>query len=129
MTVDQPFVLVVIPEDEMRNLLTDAFQEYGCPFAYTVVSTVRAAQEVLRQNHVQAILMTKSAALAGDESTDGLITLYAKELPPAVTVLQKEDGYPEYLYLPDATHDWMTVPFDLQELYTRISGVIRRANK
>ena len=127
MTFDKRIVLIVIPDDNLRNELSEALQENGCPFSYEVVSSTNKAQNILSQGIVQAIIMTKSVALLGDDGTNGIITSQL-ELHPTVTLLQQEDGYPDYLYIPGAFHDWCTIPFDLQELYKRVFGVMKRSN-
>jgi DNA-binding response OmpR family regulator len=127
MTFDKRIVLIVIPDDNLRNELSEALQENGCPFSYEVVSNTNEAQNILSQGIVQAIIMTKSVALLGDDGTNGIITSQL-ELPPTVTLLQQGDGYPDYLYIPGAFHDWCTIPFDLQELYKRLFGVMKRSN-
>ena len=127
MTFDKRILLIVIPDDNLRNELSEALQENGCPFSYEVVSNTNEAQNILSQGIVQAIIMTKSVALLGDDGTNGIITSQL-ELPPTVTLLQQGDGYPEYLYIPGAFHDWCTIPFDLQELYKRLFGVMKRSN-
>jgi DNA-binding response OmpR family regulator len=127
MTFDKRIVLIVIPDDNLRNELSEALQENGCPFSYEVVSNTNEAQNILSQGIVQAIIMTKSVALLGDDGTNGIITSQL-ELPPTVTLLQQGDGYPDYLYMPGAFHDWCTIPFDLQELYKRLFGVMKRSN-
>jgi DNA-binding NtrC family response regulator len=127
MTFDKRIVLIVIPDDNLRNELSEALQENGCPFSYEVVSNTNEAQNILSQGIVQAIIMTKSVALLGDDGTNGIITSQL-ELPPTVTLLQQGDGYPDYLYMPGAFHDWCTIPFDLQELYKQLFGVMKRSN-
>ena len=127
MTFDKRTVLIVIPDDNLRNELSEALQENGCPFSYEVVSNTNEAQNILSQWIVQAIIMTRSVALLGDDGTNGIITSQL-ELPPTVTLLQQGDGYPDYLYIPGAFHDWCTIPFDLQELYKRLFGVMKRSN-
>jgi hypothetical protein len=127
MTFDKRILLIVIPDDNLRNELSEALQENGCPFSYEVVSNTNEAQNILSQGIVQAIIMTKSVALLGDDGTNGIITSQL-ELPPTVTLLQQGDGYPEYLYIPGAFHDWCTIPIDLQELYKQLFGVMKRLN-
>ena len=127
MTFDKRTVLIVIPDDNLRNELSEALQENGCPFSYEVVSNTNEAKNILSQGIVQAIIMTKSVVLLGDDGTNGIITSQL-ELPPTVTLLQQGDGYPDYLYIPGAFHDWCTIPFDLQELYKRLFGVMKRSN-
>ena len=127
MTFDKRIVLIVIPDDNLRNELSEALQENGCPFSYEVVSNTNEAQNILSQGIVQAIIMTKSVVLLGDDGTNGIITSQL-ELPPTVTLLQQGDGYPDYLYIPGAFHEWCTIPFDLQELYKRLFGVMKRSN-
>jgi hypothetical protein len=34
MTFDKRIVLIVIPDDNLRNELSEALQENGCPFSY-----------------------------------------------------------------------------------------------
>lgn len=114
--------------DDMKQVMLDAFQEYGCPFSYEIVSTVAEARKILSQNLVHAIVMTKSLALLGDDGKNGIMTS-PSDLPPTITLIQPREGYPDYLYSQHKNNDWVTTPFDLQELYNRISGVIRRANK
>jgi DNA-binding response OmpR family regulator len=127
MTEAENFILIVLPDD-MKKVMLDAFQEYGCPFSYEIVSTVVEARKILSQNSVHAIIMTKSVALLGDDGTDGLMTTQS-DLPPTITLIQQGDGYPDYLYHSHKNNDWVTVPFDLQELYIRVSSVIDRENK
>jgi hypothetical protein len=59
--------------------------------------------------------MTKLAAL--DDGMNGLIATQ-KQLPPTVTLIQPGDDYPDYLYTPSAFHDWCTLLFSLDELFT-----------
>jgi len=127
MTKAKNFILIVLPDD-MKKVMLDTFQEFGCPFSYEIVSTVVEARKILSQNLVQAIIMTKSVALLGDDGTNGLMAS-PSDLPPTITLIQQGDGYPDYLYSPYKNNDWVTVPFDLQEFYNRVSTVIRRANK
>jgi DNA-binding response OmpR family regulator len=125
MTNDKQLILIVIPDEGMRKVLLEAFQNYGCPFHYEVVSTAQEARNLLLQNKFQAVIMAKSIALSGDDGTNGLITFQA-ELPPTVTIIQQGDGYPHYLYNTLKTNDWITAPFDLQEFYNRVFSVINR---
>jgi DNA-binding response OmpR family regulator len=128
MSLSKDFILFALPDEDFRNVITDALKEHGCPFSFEIVTTAREAQNILLQGNVQAIVMTKSIALSGDDGTNGLIMSQVK-LPPTITLLNKEDGYPDYLYIPEAFHDWCTMPFDLEELYTRISTVIKRSQR
>ena len=128
MTETKNFILIVLPDDDMKKVMLDAFQEYGCPFSYEIVSTIAEARKIISQNQVHAIVMTKSVALLGDDGTNGLMAS-PSDLPSTITLIQQGDGYPDYLYPPYKNNDWVTVPFDLQEFYNRVSGVIRRANK
>lgn len=128
MTENKQFILIILPDEEMRNIMLEAFQEYGCPFSYEFVSSVDEARKKLSQRMVHVIIMTKSAALSGDNGTNGLLTAQI-DLPPTITLIQPGDGYPDYLYHSGKIHDWVTVPFELQELYNRVSDVIGRANK
>ena len=128
MTENKQFVLIILPEEQMRNGMWEAFQEYGSPFSYEIVATIGEAQKILSQKLIHAIIMTKSVALTGDSGTNGPITSQI-DLPPTITLIQPRDGFPDYLYLADKIHDWVTVPFDLQELYNRVSDVIQRATK
>jgi DNA-binding response OmpR family regulator len=128
MTVNKESILIIHPDEEMRSIMLEAFKEHGCPFSYEIAATVDEAQKILSQKMVHAIVMTKSVALSGDNGTNGLVTSQI-DLPPTITLIQPGDGFPDYLYLADKIHDWVTVPFDLQELYNRVSRVIRRANK
>jgi DNA-binding response OmpR family regulator len=114
--------------DDMKQVMLDAFQEYGCPFSYEIVTTVAEARKILTQNLVHAIVMTRSLALLGDDGTNGLMTL-PSGLPPTITLIQPGDGYPDYLYSQHKNNDWVTMPFDLQELYIHVSNIIHRANK
>jgi DNA-binding response OmpR family regulator len=128
MTDIKPFILIGIADDESREVLAKAFQEHDCPFSYENVSTVEGAHKWLSQQAVQAIIMDKSMALLGNNGTNGLVISHS-ELPPTITLLHPGDGYPDYLYDSGKIHDWVTVPFELQELYNRVSHVIRKANK
>ena len=119
------FILFVLPDD-MKTVLIEAFQEHGCPFSYEVISTSEEARKIISQKKIHAIIMTKSIALSGDDGTNELINFQA-ELPPTITILQIGDGYPDYLYTALNKNDWITVPFDLQELYNRIFDVIIRS--
>lgn len=125
---DKQFLLIVLPDKEIRKIMLDAIQEYGCPFSYEVVTAVDEARKRLAQKTIHAIVMTKSAALYGDDGTNGIVTSQV-DLPATITILQKGDGYPEYLYSQNAIHDWITTPFDLQEFYNRIKTAIRRTNQ
>jgi len=125
---DKKFVLIVIFDDETRNVLTDAFQEHDCPFANEMASTIKDALEVISQKVVHAIVMTKIEALSGDNGANGLIS-YQKDLPPTITLINPGDGYPDYLYDQKATNDWVTVPFDIHELYQRVLSIIQKTNK
>jgi DNA-binding response OmpR family regulator len=125
MTIDKPFILIVLPDENMRKVLMEAFQEHGCPFHYEVVSTAREAHDLLSQRKIDAVIMTKSIALSGDDGTNGLIT-FQEKLPPTVTLIEARDGYPVYLYNALRVNAWITVPFDLQELYNRVFSVVDR---
>ena len=114
--------------DDMKQVMLDVFQENGCPFSYEIVRTIAEARKILTQNLVHAIVMTKSLAVLGDDGTNGLITS-PSGLPPTITLIQPGDGYPDYLYSQHKNNDWVTMPFDLQELSIRVSSVIHRANK
>jgi len=128
MTETKNFILIVLPDDDMKKVILDAFQEYGCPFSYEIVPTVAEARKIMSQNQVHAIVMTKSVALFGDDGTNGLMAS-PSDLPPTITLIHPGDGYPDYLYSQHKNNDWVTVPFDLQEFYNRVSDVISRANK
>jgi len=127
MNSDRQIILIVIPQESMRNVLVEALREYECPYPYEIVSTTREAHEVLSKRIVQAIIMTASAALSGDDGQNGLIATQT-ELPPTVTLI--EDGtFPDYLYIPGAFNDWCTVPFSLDELFTRLTYLLERTNR
>jgi DNA-binding response OmpR family regulator len=128
MTNDKQFILIVIPDESMRKVLLEAFQDHGCPFHYEIVPTAQEARKLLSQRKIQAVIMTKSIALSGDEGTDRLISSQAG-LPPTITILQQGDGYPNYLYNTLKINDWITVPFELQEFYNRVFSVISRAKE
>jgi len=127
MTNDKQFILIATPDESMRKVLLEAFQEHDCPFHYEFVSTAQEARNLLSQRNFHAIVMTKAIALSGDEDTNGLITSQAG-FPPTITLLQQGDAYPHYLYNALKINDWITVPFDLQEFYNRIFSVISRAD-
>jgi hypothetical protein len=124
MTETKNFVLFVLPDD-MKKVMLDAFQEYGCPFSHEIVSTVVEAQQILSQTLVHTIVMTTPLALLGDNGTNGIM-ISLSNLPPTVTLIDREDGYPDYLYHSHNNNDWVTIPFDLEEIYNRISDVIKR---
>ena len=126
MTNDKQFILIVIPDENMRKVLLEAFQDPGCPFHHEIISTTQEARNLLLQRNFQVVVMTKSIALSDDEGTNGLITSQAG-LPPTITIVQQGDGYPDYLYNALKVNDWITVPFGLQEFYNRIFSVISRA--
>jgi uncharacterized damage-inducible protein DinB len=128
MTIDKPFILIVLPDENMRKVLVEAFRDHGCPFHYEIVSTAQEAQHLLSQRKIDIVIMTKSIALSDDDSTNGLITSQMG-LPPTITIIQPGDGYPDYLYNVLSINDWITVPFDLQEFYNRIFHTINRAKK
>jgi DNA-binding NtrC family response regulator len=56
MTFDKRIVLIVIPDDNLRNELSEALQENGCPFSYEVVSNTNEAQNILSQGIVKLLL-------------------------------------------------------------------------
>jgi uncharacterized damage-inducible protein DinB len=126
MTIDKPFILVVLPDENMRKILMEAFQDHGCPFRYEIVAMAREAHDLLLQRNFDAIIMTKSIAISGDDGKNGLITSQLGLLP-TITMIQHGDGYPDYLYSVLSINDWITVPFDLQEFYNRIFNTINRA--
>ncbi len=70
--------------------------------------------------------MTLSMALAGADGMSGLTKLFPK-LPPTVTLLERSDGFPDYLYETYSFHDWCTIPFSLDELFERVARVVNRA--
>jgi len=125
---DKKIVLIAIFDNEMRHTLAKAFQEDECPFKFKVATTIDEAAQALSQNIIHAIVMTRTEALSGDNGLNGLVATQSK-LPPTVTIIKKGDDYPNYCYPPYENNDWVTTPFSLPELYVRISGVIKRANK
>ncbi len=128
MTDDKQLVIFALFDHEMQKVLIDAFQQYGCPFDYQVVSSIKEAAKVLSEHRVHAIVMTQVEALLGDDGANGLI-ISQSNLPPTVTLIRPGDDYPYYLYRPYKNNDWVTLPFDLEELYVRINGVTTRASK
>ena len=122
---EKPWILFAMPDDSPRKVLLEAFQEHECPFQFEMVSTAGEARNLLSQRNFQAVVMTKSIALSGDDATIGLITSQ-EILPPTITVLHREDGYPDYLYTALTNNDWITVPFDIQEFYNRVLTIISR---
>ncbi len=127
MKLDNQKVLLVIPEENIRNVLAEALHAYESAFSCEIVSTVQEARDLLSTGSVQAIIMTKSAALSGDDGMNGLMTLQA-DLPPTITLIQDGD-FPDYLYAADTFNDWCTMPFSLDELFSRLSALLERANK
>lgn len=93
----EPIILILIPEDDLRNVLAEALQDYECPYSYEIVSTIQESRKILSKGIVRAIIMTKSVALSCDDGINGLITTQS-ELPPTVTLIQPKDSYPDYLY-------------------------------
>jgi len=126
-TEGNKFVLIVLFDSEERRILTDALHENDCPFTYEITSSIKETLDVLSQNVVHVIVMTKLEAIFGDDGNNGLIT-HQKNLPPTVTLIRNGD-FPEYLYNQNAINDWVTMPFSLEELYGRVYGVIRRAGE
>jgi len=126
MKSEEQIILIVIPEENIRTVLVEALHDYECPFSYEIVSTTQESRNILSKGIVQAIIMTKSAALAGDDGMNGLMKTQI-ELPPTITLIQ--DGFPDYLYIPGAFNDWCTMPFSLDELFSRLSFLLKRADK
>ena len=128
MSFNKQIVLFVIPDEQLRQALAVALQQYGNPYPYEVVATNQEARSLLERGGVRCIVMTKAAALAGDDGKTGLVVTQSG-LPPTITLLQREDGFPDYLYTPNEFHDWCTIPFSLDELYGRLSRLLERANR
>ena len=123
---DQGPILFVIPDEQLRQELAAALDERESPYPYRMIATSRAARDLLTHEAVGCVVMTKDAALGGEDGQSGLVATHLS-LPPTVTLLQAGDGYPDHLYNPEALHTWCTMPFSLEELFEEIARVLRRA--
>ena len=119
-------ILFAISDQDMRSILNQALEKYDSPYPYIFVAGITEAVSVLREQTVRCLVMTLDMALAGADGMSGLIKLFPK-LPPTVTLLNRGDGFPNYLYETHSFHDWCTFPFSLDELYERVARVVSRA--
>jgi len=128
MSASTQIILFIIPDEQIRSALATALQRYENPYSYKVVATNQEARSILANRNVRCIVMTKAVALTGDDGKTDLMAAQSG-LPPTITLLQRGDGFPDYLYKSDEFHDWCTMPFGLDELYDRLSRLLKRANQ
>lgn len=121
-------ILIVIGNDELRSVLEAALESYDSPYPCHVVKSAQEARWIVQTQVVECLAMTDDVALLGDDGKEGL----QQQLPstlPTVTLIAWGNGYPAYLYDPKRFHDWCRMPFDLDELFTRVERVMARATK
>src|SRR3984885_13142212 len=107
-------VLVVEDEDTLAQMLTMAFEYEGC--------AVRAAREF------KPDVVVLDVMLPGFDGLEVLARLRAEALEVPVLYLSARDAVEDRIVGLDAgAQDYVTKPFSLAEVVTRVRGMLRRA--
>lgn len=120
---EQPHILVVDDDREIRTLLSEYLQKNG--FRTTAVGDGRGMRRTLETSHVDLIVL--DLMLPGEDGLKLCRDLRATSQVPVIMLTALGDEVDRIVGLEVGSDDYMVKPFSPRELVGRIKAVLRRA--
>src|SRR5947208_9012794 len=125
MTPDAPRILLVDDEHAIQTLLAYPLRKEG----YEVVSATTGPEALDRFRDGRFDLVVLDVMLPQLDGFDVCRELRAKSAVPIIMLTAKADEFDKVLGLELGADDYITKPFSLREVRSRVGAVLRRAER